>query len=193
MDKIEKCWHSINLMLLGGGRKASYIRSHHLFGQMGRNCSFQSWRLPIYPKLVHIHDNVIIATDVRFVVHDAISFMLNRKYNDYVFAEQVGCIEIMNNVFIGSGTRVLYNVRIGNNVIIGAGSLVNKDVPDNSVYAGVPARFICTFDEYVKKAREYTEAFKGVFGQTSIREWNENLIQKIYDEFCRNKEKINDS
>ena len=61
------------------------------------------------------------------------------------------CIEIFNNVFIGSGTHILYDVRIGDNVIIGTGSIITKDVPDNSVVAGVPARVIGTFDDYVKK------------------------------------------
>ncbi len=119
--------------LTWGLEEGLLYKKHHLFGSVGENCSIQSWRLPIYPKLVYIHDNVIVATDVRFVVHDAIYFMLNREYNDSSFSERIGCIEIMNNVFIGSGIRTLYDVRIGNNVIIGAGSLVNKDVPDNSV------------------------------------------------------------
>ena len=42
-------------------------------------------------------------------------------------------------------------MKIGSNVVIGAGTLVNKDVPDNSVVAGVPVRVIGSFDSYVKK------------------------------------------
>ena len=74
----------------------------------------------------------------------------------------------MNNVFIGAGTRILYNTRIGSNVIIGADSLVNKDIPDNSVYAGVPARFICSFEEYAKKAKAYSIEFKKLYGVDNI-------------------------
>lgn len=179
----------------GGGKKALYLKKHRLFGSVGENCSIQSWRLPIYPKLIHIHDNVIVATDVRFVVHDAIFNMLNRKYKDFHFVEQIGCIEIMNNVFIGSGTRILQNVRIGNNVIIGAGSLVNKDVPDNSLYAGVPARFVCSFDDYVNKCRTYSDTFERDHGLRVINEQQGNLFQLLYKEFCndRNKTIINDS
>ena len=36
-------------------------------------------------------------------------------------------------------------------MIIGAGSLVNKDIPDNGVAAGVPARVIGTFEDFVEK------------------------------------------
>lgn len=49
---------------------------------------------------------------------------------------------IGDNVEINAGARVLGPVRIGNNVIIGANSVVVKDVPDNCVVAGIPARII---------------------------------------------------
>lgn len=54
-------------------------------------------------------------------------------------------------MFIGSGTHILYDTKIGNNVIIGTCSVVTHDVPDNSVVAGVPARVIGSFDDYVEK------------------------------------------
>jgi serine O-acetyltransferase len=49
---------------------------------------------------------------------------------------------IGDNVEICAGARILGLVRIGNNVIIGANAVVVKDVPDNCVVAGVPARII---------------------------------------------------
>lgn len=48
---------------------------------------------------------------------------------------------------------MLYDVRIGSDVIIGAGSLVNKDIPNNSVAVGTPARVIGTFEDFVAKRR----------------------------------------
>ncbi len=65
--------------------------------------------------------------------------------------EKIGCIEIKDNVFIGSNTTVLGGVRIGSNVIVAAGSLVNKDIPNNSVVAGVPARVVGTFEDFANK------------------------------------------
>lgn len=53
---------------------------------------------------------------------------------------------IGNNVYISAGSRILGNIKIGNNVIIGANSVVIKDVPDNSIVAGVPAKIIKTID-----------------------------------------------
>ena len=42
----------------------------------------------------------------------------------------------------------------GLNVIIGANSTVTHDIPDNMVYAGTPARALCTLEEYIEKERE---------------------------------------
>lgn len=49
---------------------------------------------------------------------------------------------IGNNVEINAGARVLGPVRVGNNVIIGANAVVVKDLPDNCVAAGIPAKII---------------------------------------------------
>lgn len=45
---------------------------------------------------------------------------------------------IGNNVFIGSGAKILGNINIGNNVKIGANAVVLKSVPDNSTVVGIP-------------------------------------------------------
>ena len=49
---------------------------------------------------------------------------------------------ICNNVYIGPGVKIVGAVRIGNNVAIGANSVVVKDIPDNAVAAGVPAKVL---------------------------------------------------
>ena len=53
---------------------------------------------------------------------------------------------IGDNVSIGANASIIGNIIIGNNVIIGAGSVVVKDVPDNCVFAGVPAKIIRYLD-----------------------------------------------
>ena len=53
-----------------------------------------------------------------------------------------GQCEIGDGTFIGVGTTILNHIKIGKNVIIGAGSLVTKNVPDNTVYYGSPAKYI---------------------------------------------------
>ncbi|MHC4952014.1 MAG: DapH/DapD/GlmU-related protein [Planctomycetota bacterium] len=51
-------------------------------------------------------------------------------------------IVIGNNIWIGGGAIVLAGVTIGDNSVVGAGSVVSRDVPANTVVAGVPAKEI---------------------------------------------------
>lgn len=55
-------------------------------------------------------------------------------------------IKIGNDVWMGGNVTILPGVTIGNNVVIAAGAVVNKDVPDNSVVGGIPAKIIKTID-----------------------------------------------
>ena len=49
---------------------------------------------------------------------------------------------IGNDVWLGGNVTILPGVTIGNNVVVAAGAVVNKDVPDNSLVGGVPAKLI---------------------------------------------------
>ena len=49
---------------------------------------------------------------------------------------------LLNNVYIGGGSFVFGGITIGNNVTVGANSVVNKDVPDNAIVAGCPAKIL---------------------------------------------------
>jgi acetyltransferase-like isoleucine patch superfamily enzyme len=172
-----------------GSKRIEFLKKHHLYGSIGENCSIQKRKLPLYSNLIFLHNNVHIASSVGFVTHDIIHKMLNIKFMDE-YVERVGCIEVMDNVFIGSGTRILYNTRIGSNVIIGSDSLVNKDIPDNSVFAGVPARYICSFDEYVEKAGQYSKHFKETYGLDKIILVNDKLAKELYNNFIKEKNRV---
>ena len=167
----------------GAGRRTRFMKKHRLYGAIGDKCVIQKRKLPLYSNLIYLHNNVKIASNVGFVTHDIIHTMLNAKDPGSGHIERVGCIEVMDNVFIGSGTRILYDTRIGSNVIIGSDSLVNKDIPDNSVYAGVPARFICTFDEYVEKSKAYSEDFRTKYGTPNIKDMDDALAAQLYRDF----------
>ena len=49
---------------------------------------------------------------------------------------------IGDNVVAYAGAKIIGNVHVGNNVVIGANAVVTKDVPDNAVVVGVPAKVI---------------------------------------------------
>ena len=151
--------------ILTSTKRTAYLRDNKIFGAIGDNCNVMSRKIPLYAKLIKLGNNVRLASDVTFVTHDVTHVMLNANptLNGAQFKEKIGCIEIQDNVFVGAGTTILYGVRIGSNVIVGAGSLVNKDIPSNSVVGGVPAKLISTFDEYIAK-RKIEEVYPDALG-----------------------------
>ena len=91
------------------------------------------------------------------------AFVLNHPYSTIINAKSIGrnftvcqlttigngkhgrndLVPIIgDNVSIGANATIIGDIRIGSNVVIGAGSVVVKDVPDNCVIAGNPARII---------------------------------------------------
>lgn len=56
--------------------------------------------------------------------------------------ERKGYPIIGNEVFISPGAKIIGKVKIGNNVVIGANAVVDKDVEDNAVVGGVPAKIL---------------------------------------------------
>ena len=64
-------------------------------------------------------------------------------------------IFIGNNVWIGENVCILSGVNIGNGCIIGANSLVNKDVPENSIAIGTPVKVIKKYDVKIKRWEKY--------------------------------------
>lgn len=59
-------------------------------------------------------------------------------------------VKIGNDVWIGANVTILPGVTIGNNVVIAAGAVVTKDVADNSLVGGVPAKLIKTLPNDVE-------------------------------------------
>lgn len=83
------------------------------------------------PKGIHIGDYTAVARDAVILSHD-----VGRK----LITDTI----IGKNCFIATRAIVLPGVKIGNNVVVGAGAVVMKDVPDNSLVAGNPAKVIQT-------------------------------------------------
>ena len=54
---------------------------------------------------------------------------------------------IGDNCYISPGVKIVKPVHIGNNVVIGANAVVNKDIPDNTMVAGIPAKPIKRYNE----------------------------------------------
>lgn len=108
---------------------------------------------------ITIGDNVTLAPRVHILAHDASTFIFFGK-------TRAANVTIGNNVFVGAGMIILPGVHVGNRVIIGAGSVVTKDIPDNSVAVGNPAKVISSLDAYLEKEKAKMRpenTFKGLW------------------------------
>lgn len=113
------------------------------------------------PWLIEIGCNVKITRDVKILTH-GFDFSVLLNYYGELYGS-AGMVRIGDNVFIGMGTTILKGVTVGSNVIIGANSLVNKNIPDNCVAAGNPAKVIMTLEEYrLKRQKEYINEMKNM-------------------------------
>lgn len=167
--------HTIGMHLCSTAiKRAAYLKKHNILYHIGDNCMTMFRKVPLYPKLISLGNNVWIASDVLFVPHDVIHNMLNYKLGEVVFQENIGCIDIQDNVFVGSNSTILPNVTIGSNSIIAAGSLVNHSIPGNGVYGGVPCRYICSLDDFIEKRKKVPQISisrgKGGLSEETIKE-----------------------
>lgn len=145
----------------GAIARTKYIIKKKLFAEVGENFFFQPRIVPLNAEYIHIHNNVAVASDVTFICHDVMQKVFNNIDPQKQIKKKYGCIEIMDNVFIGSNSTILYDVRIGPNAIVAAGSVVTKDVPPGSIVGGVPARVIGSFDELYNKRLKESESIQG--------------------------------
>lgn len=87
---------------------------------------------------VRIGDNVMIGPNTLITtVGHPLSPMGRRKHLGIAKPVHIG-----NDVWVGGNVTILPGVTIGNNVVVAAGAVVTKDVPDNCLVGGVPARLI---------------------------------------------------
>ncbi|MBR6400410.1 MAG: acyltransferase [Firmicutes bacterium] len=111
--------------------------------------------MPLYPKLIRLHNNVAIHKTAVIITHDMVDGFLKKARPDMGFGhrERLGCIEIMDNVYVANEVIIMPNVRIGKNCIISTGSVVTQDIPENSVVAGNPAKVVGRFDIFCAMRR----------------------------------------
>ncbi|MCE1165539.1 MAG: N-acetyltransferase [Bacteroidetes bacterium] len=107
---------------------------------IGKNCKISSHTFIC--EGVHIADNVFVGHNVTFI-NDKYPRSTNddgsmQNESDWKVVET----HVKKGASIGSSSTIMCGVTIGENSIIGAGAVVTKDVPDNVIVAGVPAKVI---------------------------------------------------
>lgn len=103
------------------------------------------------PWIITLGNHVHITDGVKFITHDGGTLLFRSQVPDLEITKP---ITIGDDVYIGNNVIILPGVTVGNKVIIGAGAVVTKNIPDNSVVVGVPARVIKTTEEYFEKIQK---------------------------------------
>lgn len=131
-------------------QKKTYIRNLFYYRIGPRFTFFFQWLLPV-DRTLHLYNNCPIGK--RCHLEHSQNTFLNAK----CIGEDFYCLHnvtVGNNVYVGrnprignnvkifTGAVVIGDIRVGNNVIIAANAVVNKDVPDNCMVGGIPAKII---------------------------------------------------
>jgi acetyltransferase-like isoleucine patch superfamily enzyme len=124
---------------VGGAEHARYCGV-----KVGENCRIYIRQFGTEPFLISIGDRVTITSGVKIITHDGSTILVrNDAGHRYLYYASV---TIGDDVFIGINSIILPGVTIGSKVVIGAGSVVTRNIPENSVAVGNPAKVIGSFD-----------------------------------------------
>ncbi len=118
--------------------------------KVGKNCKISSHTFIC--EGVIIEDNVFVGHGVTFI-ND--SYPRATTPEGQLQSEKDWKVEptlVKKGASIGSGATILANLVIGENALVGAGSMVTRDVPDNAIVAGNPARLLRLIAQEVKVA-----------------------------------------
>jgi len=157
MNKIEKCYYRLfyRFSYKMRVRIARKLGVRFAANEGEERCNILTNPFAVFgsePYLIRLGKHVEITKEVKFITHDGGLWVLHDDpdFSDYDF---FGPITVGDNVFFGNGAIILPGVTIGDNCVIGAGAIVTKDIPSNSVVAGIPAKVLGDINGYKEKVK----------------------------------------
>lgn len=114
-------------------------------------------------EFIEIGCNCQITSGVKILGHDYSYSVLANVYGELLRPQKV--TRIGDNVFIGMSAVILMGAVIGDNVIIGSSAVVSGEVKSNSVYAGNPAKYLYSLDDYYEKNKRGFVSSAKVYAQ----------------------------
>jgi len=113
----------------------------------GVNLPASTWIDPTHCFLISIGDWCGFGEQCLILAHDG-------QMDEFLDAGLIGKVTIHESCHIGSRSVILPGVEIGPRTIVGANSVVSTSLPAETVCAGVPAKVICSLDDYLARHRE---------------------------------------
>lgn len=160
LQRLEKLW--VNKIHLTYEGKRKYLIKQGAKIGVGTRLNCLTGAFGSEPYLVECGSDCLFAWDTHFVTHDGGIKVLNSlgKFSSGgtpIRMDKVAPVKIGDNVYVGMGAYIMPGVTIGNNVIVAAGAIVTRDVEDNIIVGGIPAKPISTIDEYYERAKNRVE------------------------------------
>lgn len=178
MISIRKLILKIKLKISSPSTRAEIMSKY--CHSVGKNVLLYTTDFGTEPYLIHIDDNVICAANVSFVTHDMsvvnIARYLQIPRHDL---DKVGPIHLKQNCFVGTNTILMPGCSVGINSIVAAGSVVTKQIPDNEVWGGVPARYIMPIKEYANKVKHNADNYPWIASWQNMKNNSELVLARI--------------
>ena len=150
--------------------------------KVGEGCRLLTNNFGTEPYLITLGNHVSVSGGTSFITHEGAQWVLKGLDKDkYENTFGYGKISICDNCYIGERVTILRGVTIGENTIVGAGAVVTKNCEANSVYAGVPAKRICSLEEWARK-------FLLSMPEVDITRYKENKKEEIERMYCIDSE-----
>lgn len=179
LEKISKQYYKSS-----SARYIKYLRKKGVV--IGNGCIFRSpgaTRIDISrPSLIEIGNNVDMNHNFQIMTHDWASGVFRNTFHNIIPSS--GKVKLGNNIYFGTNVVVLKGVTIGDNCVVAAGSIITKSIPANSVVAGVPAKVICSLEQYYEKRKDacIEEAFE--YARSIVERYKRMpTIEDFHEEF----------
>lgn len=142
-DQLRLLWGKLSGTALD---PSSYMQiplmvNHAEFVKVGKNVYINHACTMLTLGTIIIEDDVLIGPKANLITENHPVDPNNRK------ALEVKPVVIKKNAWLAAGVTILPGVTVGENSIVAAGAVVSKDVPANTMVAGIPAKIIKTLDK----------------------------------------------
>jgi maltose O-acetyltransferase len=128
-------------------RRWNKLRAMGMHIGQGVNLPASTWIDNSHCFLISIGDWCGFGQQCLILAHDA-------QMDEFLDASLIGKVTIHESCHFGSRTVILPGVEVGPRTIVGANAVVANSLPPDTVCAGIPAKVICSLDEYLAKHEE---------------------------------------